>query len=197
MEFDIYHPLEYSDFLDSLKVGAVVELDGIDGFFDQYFEARSPGDVIRFLPIDCPQPFSFVPSNISDFDSIPIIEAEIKSCSEISGTVVLQSIEPFAVWMRALPMGSLRDGEKIEEIDSILDSIPEYSDYSQFYWHRTPEEISRRRVSGVNALYGIPHHNAFRIAVLTSNMLPSWIVSRKKGGEQAGGGQAATRSEST
>jgi len=43
-EFDVYCATSALQFHEH----AVVTLDGIDGFFDQYFEAVLPGQIIRF-----------------------------------------------------------------------------------------------------------------------------------------------------
>jgi len=176
MEFDIYHPGDAVEFRESLAVGAAIELDGIDGFFDQYLEAREPGDLIRFVPIYVPQPFSFVPTEVSAFDSLPVIEAVIESCNSITGTVIPRSIESFISWIKRLPIDALSDDKRKEEIDHLLGMIPQFTQHEPFYWNRTPEETSRSNASGVNALLGFPQGSGFRIAVLTSNMFPSFVV---------------------
>jgi hypothetical protein len=178
MKFDIYHPSDAVEFRESLTVGAAIELDGIDGFFDQYFEDREPGELIRFVPIYVPQPFSFVPTEASAFDSLPVIEAVIESCNSISGTVIPRSIESFISWIKRLPVDALSDEERRDEIDHLLGMIPQFKQHEPFYWNRTPEEITRSNTSGVNALLGFPQESGFRIAALTSNMFPSVVVYR-------------------
>ena len=188
MEFDIYYPGDSIEFQNLLHVGTIVELDGIDGFFDQYFEARSQGDVIHFIP-------SF-PTDPTTFDTLPLIEASISSSNSISGTVEIRSITPFKAWMMGLPDDSVTHTDPYGEVESLLPLIPEYRANAQFYWQRPHEEKRRRRSPLVNALLGIPTPKGFRLAALTSNELSSVILSREPAGEQGAAEQPATAGES-
>jgi len=176
MEFDIYHTLDSAEFLKGLKVGATIDLDGIDGFFDQYFEVKSPGEVIHFIP-------SF-PTDRAEFVSLPLIEASILSRNSISGTVIVSSITSFETWMMELPDDSVSETDPYSEVDPILNDIPAFETHRTFYWLRPQEKSSRPHDFAVNALLGIPTPGGFRIAALTSNETSSLILGRKTRGEQ-------------
>jgi len=181
MEFDIYYPRDPDEFERELRIGATIELDGIDGFFDQYFDARSPGEVIHFIPT--------FPTNRTDLDLILLVEARITSSDLISGTVVVDSISPFVSWMTNLPADALSDRDPYDEVDALLTLIPEYQTHEPFFWLRPQEERSHRRRTEVNALLGIPISNEVRIAAFTSNATSSLILNRKTQGEQPGDGK--------
>ncbi len=58
--FDLYRTTSAEPF----REGAVVTLDGIDGFFDQYFEAVRPGQTIRFAVLAATHPTCRTPFEI-------------------------------------------------------------------------------------------------------------------------------------
>ena len=105
--FDVYCATSAAHF----RERAVVALDGIDGFFDQYFEAVRPGDLIRFAVLHGGP--SSVPASIRELDALPFVIARVERCRATEGDVEILSLSTLGQWSRAVqlstqPMSELR-----------------------------------------------------------------------------------------
>jgi hypothetical protein len=94
-EFDLY----CADSAGAFVPGAVVTLDGIDGFFDQYFDAIEAGHTIRFVIVGGP---SGIPSSVEAAEALPFVTARVLRAGDIDGDVEVLSVVTFGDWIRSV-----------------------------------------------------------------------------------------------
>src|SRR5262245_22277573 len=96
-EFDVYCPEPGL----SLAAGGQVWLDGIDGFYDQYFHGRSAGENIQFLV------FPYAPSGsgltTANAPELPFVTAAVIEAHPDTGLVDITEVLPFGAWLRSRP----------------------------------------------------------------------------------------------
>jgi hypothetical protein len=94
-EFDLY----CADSPDAFVPGAVVTLDGIDGFFDQYFDGIKAGHTIRFVVVRGP---SGIPLSVQAAERLPFVTARVLRPGDIDGDVEVLSVATFGDWIRSV-----------------------------------------------------------------------------------------------
>ena len=82
-----------------INVGEKVWLDGIDGFFDQYFD--QPPELIRFVAVDNPLA---LPRSQADFEALPFLEAKVLTHQTLGGEVQVVRASTLGQWARAIPL---------------------------------------------------------------------------------------------
>jgi hypothetical protein len=99
--FDLYSTSNAPLTPDQLRPGQRLSLDGIDGFYDQYFEGRKRGEVIDFLV----WPYVLATPAIAaeELATLPLVSAEVVEADALGGTVDVIRVHPFGAWLRALP----------------------------------------------------------------------------------------------
>jgi len=88
--FDLYYA--WNDELSKIKPGAVVELDGCDGFFDQYFDGCP--DQIRFIVLNT----AIIPDTQASFETLPFIEAKVRKRNHAGANVEILNLQSFGTW---------------------------------------------------------------------------------------------------
>ena len=91
--------------LENARAGAEVWLDGIDGFFDQFFESRQVGERLTFVAVPTGWQ-SDAPRDSASFEALPIVHASIVqvSSSAIDALTRLERVQPLAEWSRTAPL---------------------------------------------------------------------------------------------
>jgi hypothetical protein len=112
-EFDLY----CADSAVAFVPGAVVTLDGIDGFFDQYFDGIKAGHTIRFVVVRGP---SGIPLSVEAAERLPFVTARVLRPGDIDGDVEVLSVATFGGWIRSVPPSSM----PIEEIQAQVRDAP-------------------------------------------------------------------------
>jgi hypothetical protein len=99
--FDLYSSSYAPLTADQLRPGQRLSLDGIDGFYDQYFEGRKPGEVIDFLV----WPYVLATPAIAaeELATLPLVSAAVVEADTLGGTVEVIRVHPFGAWLRTLP----------------------------------------------------------------------------------------------
>jgi hypothetical protein len=82
-----------------INVGEKVWLDGIDGFFDQYFD--NPSELIRFVAVDNPL---VLPSTQGEFEALPLLEARVLTSQPLGGEVQIVRSLTLGQWARAIQL---------------------------------------------------------------------------------------------
>lgn len=179
--FDIY-TYKYTEsehfFRKSVEKEKKVWLDGIDGFYDQYF-SRLQGigkEDIRFVPIESP---TAIPSDIAQLENLSVIDAQIIESHEFRAQVLIKDVQTLGHWARAT------DLPKYETVSSIPQNfhIPK---------GLSTELMEKVKVSGnalwksdirywkkpseVSAIYVFSHNECLRCLILTTNAVPSYLV---------------------
>lgn len=96
--FDLYCAPSAAPF----REGAVITLDGIDGFFDQYFDAVRPGEIIRFAVLA--GGVKAVPDSLQGLEAMPFVRACVKRCDATEGEVEVRSLSTLGEWSRSLQL---------------------------------------------------------------------------------------------
>jgi hypothetical protein len=112
-EFDLY----CADSADVFVPGAVVTLDGIDGFFDQYFDGITVGTTIRFVIVRGP---SGMPASAEAAERLPFVIARVLRPGDIDGDVEVLSVATFGEWIRSMSPSPVT----IEEVGAQVRDAP-------------------------------------------------------------------------
>jgi hypothetical protein len=112
-EFDLY----CADSAEAFVPGAAVSLDGIDGFFDQYFDAIEAGHTIRFVVVRGP---AGIPLSVEAAERLPFVTARVLRPRDIDGDVEVLSVAPFGDWIRSVSLSSVT----IEEVRAQVRDAP-------------------------------------------------------------------------
>ncbi len=182
--FDLYCAVESDPLLvEPLSPGKKVWLDGIDGFFDQYFGRCCP-DQIRFVVLAIKRSSGqFIPNTRDGFEALPFIEARVVNREEVRGEVEITSVLTFGNWLTQLQL----------ENDVRLSDLPE----SLKPWHSTLvrllEQASRtgwaiwkssqeywKNLDETSAIYVFETESEIRCAVLKTNAVPSFLFRVNK-----------------
>ncbi|GAB4223409.1 MAG: hypothetical protein Kow0062_23490 [Acidobacteriota bacterium] len=165
MEFDLYcHQPE------TLEAGAVVALDGCDGFCDQYFERRRAGEVIRFLVLaDGP---AATPESASQLEALPLVHARVRGCTVIAGEVEILSVDRFGAWLASarLPAVSRKELKALEPMVPISELIARAAAEGVAYWRAGRPYW--RSLDEVTAVLAVSASSGTRIGVLRTNAIP-------------------------
>jgi len=163
-----------------IEPGETFNLDGIDGFHDQFFDgySASGGDTIRFVPVEAPRWASLdAPETL---ERLPVIEATILNCSTLGGLVRVDRVEALGHWAREVPLGS-------EEVWSAIPTVARPPDVVQrnlvqslmlgepALWRSGPH--SWRDPNRLTTIYLFKAGEQARCLILTENGSSSYVVS--------------------
>jgi hypothetical protein len=186
VSFDLYmQPIANG----SARPGDVVELDGIDGFFDQYFEGREVGGIIRFASVSAPDKW---PKGVEAMLELPFFSAEIVENYDVSGRVRLREVSTLGEWslsrdeqptgleqlsfpvrmpaeLASIVQQALTCGSAYWTTRRVARTVPRISPHSRdvHYWPSLSE------VTAIGALGGV---DSLGLWVLTTNALPNYFA---------------------
>jgi hypothetical protein len=164
------------------RPGQTVTLDGVDGFFDQYFQGVHPGDTVRFAVVVAGP--EGIPTSVGALESIPFVTARVLRSGDIVGEVEILSSVPFVDWMRSLTL----DPEPLEALQAELSAVPlsqlvEMSARTGAALWATNER-RWRTASDISMVYVERRTPGLRIAVMRTNASPGFVThveTRKRG----------------
>jgi len=164
----------------SVHIDSVLQLDGHDGFYDQYFEGlkSTSTKTIRFLAI--PSPAS-IPDDAILFERLLMLEATIISNYETWAEVRVDSIFRLGTWIREAHLTPSSPQLFPVQLRSIKERQEELLrraiEAGSALWVKpTPYWTS---LSEISALYAIRHEEQIRWIVLTTNAEPSFLVATR------------------
>lgn len=159
---------------EAFRAGETVTLDGVDGFHDQYFEARTPGDPIRFVVLDG-GPSAF-PGSPDEVQGMAFVTARVVRGDAAAGDVRIESVSTLGEWVRSValsaePLSRLETREQVPQLASTIaaarrDGVGFWRGPAR-YWRR-PDETS--------AVLAIRHAERLRIVVVRTNASWSWVA---------------------
>jgi hypothetical protein len=173
-EFDLYCAAS----ADAFVPGAVVTLDGIDGFFDQHFDGIKPGTTIRFVIVRGP---SGIPLSTEAAEGLPFVTAVVLQSSEIDGDVEVVSVATFGGWMRSLSPSPVT----IEEIEAQVQDAPvaglvkEAALHEKAFWRSGARYW--RNLSETSLVWAVRVGPRVRLAVLRTNGGAGFIADVRTG----------------
>jgi hypothetical protein len=168
--FDLYSDL---DGLSGHKSGDMVELDGIDGFFDQYFAGRKEGATIQFV---CMKPRNS-PTNVQQLLDLPFFTAEIVEDHYDWARARLNEISKLGDW-------SLGHCEPPSLLDQLSFPVPLPTDLAALifqaqtsrsaFWHSSAQH--RHSLNDVTAIGALADADNTALWILTTNATPSYFA---------------------
>jgi len=179
-EFDVYCATSALQFHEH----AVVTLDGIDGFFDQYFEAVLPGQIIRFAVL--PGGPSKMPGSMEGLHETPFVMARVERCDVTGGDVEVLSVSTLGDWSRSVSLTSqpletvqleVRDAPLAGLVARAARDGSAYWRSGVAYWrslHETTAVAALRDASGV------------RVTVIYTNAVPGLVAQVRPAGWEPG-----------
>ena len=156
------------------REGAVVTLDGIDGFFDQYFEAARPGHTIRFAVL-VGDP-SDVPHSFRELEAMPFVTARVERCDALGGDVEVLSRTTLGAWCRSIELST-------ESPDALQSQVPDAplhevvvqaSRDGSAYWRSGV--TSWRSLGETSAVGAFRDDSAIRVVVIRTNAVPALVA---------------------
>jgi hypothetical protein len=177
-QFDLYSfgdTESESFFIQPFQVGQTVWLDGVDGFFDQYFD--SVDEAISFVAIRS-GPAS-LPTDSMSFAQLPFIQATIRTNHSIRAEVEITSVQPLQAWMLTVPLPTVtlvntlsalyRPAQTI--IERLISSLP---NSENALWTSSALFWSGR--NDISAVYMVRTEHDVRCIILKSNDVPSVLL---------------------
>jgi hypothetical protein len=168
--FDLYCTASAEAF----REGVVVTLDGIDGFFDQYFEAARPGQTIRFAVL-VGDP-SDVPHSLRELEAMPFVTARVQRCDPLGGDVEVLSRTTLGAWCRAIELSTQSPAEvQLQVSDAPLhELVVQASRNGSAYWRSGVESwLSLDETSAVGAFRD---DSAVRVIVIRTSAVPALVA---------------------
>ena len=168
-EFDVYCLQPHT-----LSVGAVITLNGVDGFFDQYFSALEPGKVIRFV-ILAGGPSAF-PKTASQLEALPFIEAQVRRCDVTDGEVEILSCTSLGKWLRSLDLDSMSSMQlqMLAPDAPIVELLARTSREGEAYWTRGTRYW--RKLDETTAVLTHADRPGTRAVVIRTNATPALVT---------------------
>lgn len=83
-----------------LLAGRAVWLDGCDGFFDQFFESKTPHAMLRFVVVE-----GRTPDTAEAVANLPLVQARILENRQTIAKVEITLVLPLYEWARNEPLG--------------------------------------------------------------------------------------------
>jgi hypothetical protein len=180
--FEIYCFGSEPFFAQPIQVGKRVWLDGIDGFYDQYFEscAAVGQNDIRFVAIS--NGVTSIPNDCVEFEALPFIEARIVNNQMLYAEVEITQVLSLGGWARMAPLLA----------KTRWNDLPIGSEFSQEMFSDLLKEtlankyalrrFSRRdwKYSMISAVYLFKTDFDVRCIVLKDNTVPSFLFQVNK-----------------
>jgi hypothetical protein len=169
-EFDVYCTTSAPPF----RERAVVALDGIDGFFDQYFEAARPGQIIRFAVL--PGGPSAMPASIEGLQALPFVVARVERCDVTGGDVEVLSIATLGEWSRSVNLVS----QPLEKLQAELpdaplaDLVARAAQDGSAYWRSGVAYW--RSLNETTAVAALRDASGVRVTVICTNAVPGLVA---------------------
>ena len=154
--------------------GDVVELDGIDGFFDQYFEGRREREIIHFVSVGSPGEW---PTHLRAWLELPFFSAEIVENGHHWARAQLCEVSRLGEWSlsRDEPPVPLSQLSFPFAIPPNLHALAREAQTSgSAYWHSDAQH--RRSLSEVTAIGALPGIDSTALWVFTTNAVPSYFA---------------------
>ena len=168
--FDLYCAPSAAPF----REGAVITLDGIDGFFDQYFDAIRPGEIIRFAVLA--GGVKAVPDSLQGLEAMPFVRARVKRCDETEGEVEVLSLSTLGAWSRSLqlspqPLAALQQECPQIPLHPLVDRAVHYG---TAYWSSgTTRWRSSADTTAIGAFQETP---GVRVVVIRTHAVPGLVA---------------------
>ncbi len=168
--FDLYCAASAEPF----REGAVVTLDGIDGFFDQYFEAARPGETIRFAVL-VGNP-SDVPHSIRELEAMPFVTARVVRCDAVGGDVEVLSRTTLGDWCRSIELATQSPTELQSQVPDapIHELAVQASRDGSAYWRSGVTYW--RSLDETSAVGAFLDDSAIRVIVIHTNSVPALVA---------------------
>ena len=168
--FDLYCIASAEPF----REGTVVTLDGIDGFFDQYFEAARPGQTIRFAVL-VGNP-SDVPHSMRELEAMPFVTARVERCDALGGDVEVLSRTTLGAWCRSIELSTQSPTElRFQVPDAPLhELVAQASRDGSAYWRSGVE--SWRSLNETSAVGAFRDGSAVRVVVIRTSAVPAFVA---------------------
>ena len=153
--------------------GDIIDLDGIDGFFDEYFGSLKNGDVIRFVSSG---PLASWPTNLQGMLELPFVSAEIVENHEVRARARLIEISTLGDWSRsreepATPLSQLSFPIPIPiDLPALL---REAQPSGSSYWYSAAKFW--RSLSEVTAVGALAGRASTSLWILTTNAMPNYF----------------------
>lgn len=160
--------------LNNIEIGAKYWLDGIDGFFDQFFEIcrLTKQETIRFLILS--DGLTSIPKDIKLFRNMPIIEAKIIENRGLSAVVSIISKSSLFHWASNVPLSELEEVYTLpEQLHPASELIYEAKIHGQALW--VSKDKYWKNLDDVSAKYIFKTHETLRYIVIRTNATPSYL----------------------
>ena len=154
--------------------GEIVDLDGIDGFFDEYFSSRKIGDVIRFVSSGPPASW---PTNLQSMLELPFVSAEIVENHGLWARARVLQISTLGGW-------SLGHEDPATPLSQLSFPIPmpfdlaalsrEAQSSGSAYWFSAAKYW--RSLSEVTAVGAMAGEASTSLWILTTNAMPNYFA---------------------
>lgn len=156
------------------RKGAIVTLDGIDGFFDQYFEAARPGDTIRFAVL-VGNP-SDVPHSIRELEAMPFVTARVERCDARGGDVEVLSRTTLGDWCRSIELATQSPTElQMQVHDAPVDELVAQASRDGSAYRRSGVKYWRP-LDETSAVGAFRDGSAVRVIVIHTNGVPAFVA---------------------
>jgi hypothetical protein len=168
--FDLYCAPSAEPF----REGAVLTLDGIDGFFDQYFQDMATGTVIRFVVLV--GGLSGVPRSIGELYSMPFVTARVDRSDEVSGDVEVLSRTTLGEWCHTLELIPVSVGDLPQELPGapIRRSVAQASRKDSAFWRSGAKYWTS--ISDTSAVASVKEESGILVIVLKTHGVPSLVA---------------------
>jgi hypothetical protein len=169
VEFDVYCLQPHS-----LSVGAVITLDGVDGFFDQYFDGLEPGELLRFVVLAGGP--SAIPETAAQLELLPFIEARVRRCDATDGEVEILTCTNLGKWLRSLELDSMpsKQLQVLVPDAPIVELLSRASREGEAYWKRGARYW--RKLDETTAVLAHASQSGTRVVLIRTNGTPALVT---------------------
>jgi hypothetical protein len=156
------------------RPGETVTLDSIDGFYDQYFDAVTRADRIRFVVLVGGP--SELPRSPVEAQRMPFVTARVIRGGAVGGDVLVESVSTLGDWVRSLELRS----EPIARLEArgqrhlLASTIAAARRDGVGFW-KSPAR-SWKHLDETSAVLAIHHTDRLRVVMLTTNASSSWVA---------------------
>lgn len=156
-----------------------VWLDGIDGFYDQYFKGLQGigKEEIRFVPVES---LTAIPDEPARFEALPFIEVQIQENLELRARALIKGVTTLGEWSRTI---ELAQNETLDSVPAHLQPTPEVAAELRRKTGQNGSALWKsaarywKKPSEVSSYYMFTHKEGMRCIILTTNAVPSYLLS--------------------